>query len=356
MRKAIRTHRGLALFGGALVLATLTSLHLYLNWRLYGETASYGSIWLAEAIEWTIWAAFVPVVWAFERRLGTATGRLARAILGHAVVLLTFYGLLSILMTGVGLALGAASLEGGTLGQLWLLRLINHAPSAVLIYGLIVGAAVVVRVSSAHASQRAALETQLSEARLRYLRAQIQPHFLFNTLHGIAGLVREGERDEAVKIIGLLGRLLRRALAADGEAAVELADEIEDLRTYVDIQRMRFGDRLTVTTDVPPGLASVRVPGILLQPLVENSIRHGLGPEGGHVHVSAIRDNGSVVVEVRDDGAGFSPGCREGVGLGNLRARLEAMYGDAADLELENRSPRGAGVRIRLPIVSSGMP
>jgi len=226
----------------------------------------------------------------------------------------------------------------------------------VLIYGLIVGAAVVVRVSSAHASQRAALETQLSEARLRYLRAQIQPHFLFNTLHGIAGLVREGERDEAVKIIGLLGRLLRRALAADGEAAVELADEIEDLRTYVDIQRMRFGDRLTVTTDVPPGLASVRVPGILLQPLVENSIRHGLGPEGGHVHVSAMRENGSVVVEVRDDGAGFSPGCREGVGLGNLRARLEAMYGDAAELELANRSPRGAGVRIRLPVVSSGMP
>lgn len=102
MRKAIRTHRGLALFGGALVLATLTSLHLYLNWRLYAETATYGSIWLAEAIEWTIWAAFVPVVWAFERRLGTATGKLARAILGHAVVLLAFYGLLSILMTGVG--------------------------------------------------------------------------------------------------------------------------------------------------------------------------------------------------------------------------------------------------------------
>lgn len=350
MRKAIRTHRVAALFGGALVLATLTSLHLYLNWRLYGDTASYATVWLGEAIEWTIWAAFVPVVWTFERRFGTATRRIAPAIAGHGVVLLAFYGLLNVVMTGVALAIGAASLEGGTFAQLWLLRAINHAPSAVIIYGLIVGAAVVTRVSAAHARQRAALESQLSEARLRYLRAQIQPHFLFNTLHGIAGLVREGERDEAVKIIGLLGRLLRRALAGEGEAAVELADELEDLWTYVDIQRMRFGDRLTVTSDVPVSLASVRVPGILLQPLVENSIRHGLGPDGGHVHVSAARENGTVVLEVRDDGTGFSPGFREGVGIGNLRARLEAMYGAAAELELRDLAPAGAGVRIRLPI------
>lgn len=343
----------LGLFAGALGLATLTSLHLYLNWRLYGDTAFYGSLWLAEAAEWTAWAAFVPAVWAIERRFGTATGRVGRAIAVHAVVLLSFYGVLNLGMTGVALALGAASLEGGSLAQLWLIRGINHAPSAVIIYGLIVGAAVVVRVSADHARQRASLEAQLSEARLRYLRAQIQPHFLFNTLHGIAGLVREGERDEAVKIIGLLGRLLRRALAADGEAAVELGAELDDLQTYVEIQRMRFGDRLTVTTDVPAALEDIRVPGILLQPLVENSIRHGLGPAGGAVHVSAVRDNGSVVIRVRDDGAGFDANYREGVGLGNLRARLEAMYGDEAALELCNASPAGADVSIRLPLEPS---
>lgn len=344
----------LGLFAGALGLATLTSLHLYLNWRLYGDTAFYGSLWLAEAAEWTAWAAFVPAVWAIERRFGTATGRIGRAIAVHAVVLLSFYAVLNLGMTGVALALGAASLEGGSLAQLWLIRAINHAPSAMIIYGLIVGAAVVVRVSADHARQRASLETQLSEARLRYLRAQIQPHFLFNTLHGIAGLVREGERDEAVKIIGLLGRLLRRALAADGEPAVELGSELSDLQTYVEIQRMRFGDRLTVTTDVPAELEDIRVPGILLQPLVENSIRHGLGSMGGSVHVSAVRDNGSVVIHVRDDGAGFEADYREGLGLGNLRARLEAMYGSEAHLELRDGIPAGADVCIRLPLQASG--
>lgn len=353
MRNALRTRRMTGLFAGALALATLTSLHLYLNWRLYGDTASYGSIWVAEAIEWTTWAAFVPAVWAVERRFGTATGRIGRAIAVHALVLLGFYSVLNLGMTGAALALGEASLEGRSLAQLWLIRAINHAPSAVIIYGLIVGAAVVLRVSTDHARQRASLETQLSEARLRYLRAQIQPHFLFNTLHGIAGLVREGERDEAVNIIGLLGRLLRRALAADGEAAVELGAELADLQTYVEIQRMRFGDRLTVTTDVPAELEDVRVPGILLQPLVENSIHHGLGPAGGSVHVSATRENGSVVIHVRDDGTGLQADYREGVGLGNLRARLEAMYGGEARLELRDATPAGADVCIRLPLQKS---
>lgn len=347
-----RAARALALLSGALLLATLTSLHLYLNWSLYGETSSYLSIWMAEAVEWSIWAAFVPAVWYVERNFGTATGRTVRALAIHFGVLLAFYAVLNVVMTAVGIGLGMATspAEGGGIGQLLLLRAINHAPSTVLIYSLIVVAAVIARVSATHSNQRAALETQLSEARLRYLRAQIHPHFLFNTLHGIAGLVREGERDEAVNIIGLLGRLLRRALLADDRVEIELGEELEDLRIYVEIQKMRFGERLEVAIDVPAELETIPVPGLMLQPLVENSIRHGIGPEGGRIQISAVRDNGRVVVGVRDDGSGLEPDFEEGVGLGNLRARLEAMYGRGARLELRNGRNAGTEVRIELPV------
>jgi LytS/YehU family sensor histidine kinase len=149
-------------------------------------------------------------------------------------------------------------------------------------------------------------------------------------------------------MIGLLGGLLRRALAADDRAEVELGEELADLETYVEIQRMRLGERLRFTTDVPPALESIEVPGLLLQPLVENAIRHGLPPEGGHVHVSAARENGALVLEVRDDGQGLRGPYLEGVGLGNLRARLGALYGAPARLDVRNAGPEGSGVRVRV--------
>jgi sensor histidine kinase YesM len=349
MRVTSRAARVLGLLAGALALATLTSLHLYLNWRLYGEVASYPAIWFGEAFEWTAWAALVPVIWTIERRYGSASGRPVRAVFVHAGALLVLYFVLNLIMTLVSLALGVAATPDG-LGQLLLLRAINNAPSAVLVYSLIVAAAVIARVAASHSRQRAALEAQLAEARLRYLRAQIQPHFLFNTLHGIAGLVREEERDQAVKIIGLLGTLLRRALSTEDGEEIELGEELEDLETYVEIQRMRFGDRLDITSDVPATLRSVHVPGLMLQPLVENAIRHGLGPDGGHIHISAARENGAVVIQVLDDGVGLASPYEEGIGLGNLRARLHAMYGPDAQLQLHSRPASGTAVRVRIPV------
>ncbi|MGI9039450.1 MAG: sensor histidine kinase [Gemmatimonadota bacterium] len=343
------------LLGGAFVLATLTSLHLYLNWSLYGEEQDYATIWMAEAIEWSIWAMVVPLVWRIERRYGTAAGSLLRAGLVHLGVFLVLYAVQNVVMASIGLAVGLAATGPGGFAQLILLRAINHGPSAILIYSLIVAAAILVRVSATHSRQKASLEAELAEARLQYLRAQLQPHFLFNTLHGIAGLVRQGERDEAVKTIGLLGQLLRRALAADERTELELGEELSDLETYMDIQRMRFGDRLRFTTDVPRALERVRVPGLLLQPLVENSLRHGFGAEGGgHIHISAVRENGAVAIQVVDDGSGFNRPFEEGVGLGNLRARLEAMYDGRARLECGNDAGGGARVLIRLPIGPAG--
>lgn len=344
----------LGLIGAVPVLATLTSLHLYLNWRLYGDQSAYAIILAAETVEWSTWAAFAPVIWAVDRRFGTATGRTARAIFLHLGLLVAFYVAQNVVMSGVGLALGVSELPEGGFGEMLLLRAVNHAPSVVMIYGLVLAAAILVRESGRRSRQRTALEAELSEARLRYLRAQIQPHFLFNTLHGIAGLVREGEREEAVQTIGLLGRLLRHALSVEADARIELGDELEDLETYMDIQRMRFGDRIRFTTEVPAELESEAVPALLLQPLVENAIRHGLGPEGGHIHVSATRENDSIVLQVRDDGGGLAPGYREGIGLGNLRARLDAMYGSQARVDLDDFATDGRGVRVRIRLPANG--
>ena len=349
-----RTRIILGLIGAVPVLATLTSLQLYLNWRLYGDQSPYLVIWTAEAVEWTTWAVFAPVIWTLDRRFGTATGRTTRAIFLHLGLLVAFYAAQNVAMAGVGLALGVSELPAGGLEELLLLRAVNHAPSVVMIYGLILATAILVREAGRRSKQRAALEAELSEARLRYLRAQIQPHFLFNTLHGIAGLVREGERDAAVKTIGLLGRLLRHALSVEADARVELGEELEDLEIYMDIQRMRFGDRIRFTTEVPAELRSEAVPALMLQPLVENAIRHGLGPEGGHIHVSAARDDDSIVLQVRDDGGGLAPGYSEGIGLGNLRARLGAMYGPAARLDVNDFAFDGRGVRVRIRLPRNG--
>lgn len=344
----------LGLIGVVPLLATLTSLHLYLNWRLYGDQSPYAAIWAAEAVEWTIWAAFAPVIWTVDRRFGTGTGRMVRAIFLHLGMLVAFYAAQNAVMSGVGLALGVSEMPEGGFGEMILLRASNHGPSVLMIYGLILATAILVRESGRRSRQRTALEAELAEARLRYLRAQIQPHFLFNTLHGIAGLVREGEREEAVQTIGLLGRLLRHALSVEADARVELGDELEDLETYIDIQRMRFGDRIRFTTEVPAELASEAVPALLLQPLVENAIRHGLGPEGGHIHVSAARENDSIVLQVRDDGGGLAPEYVEGIGLGNLRARLDAMYGPRARLDIDGFATDGRGVRVRIRLPANG--
>ena len=343
----------LLLLAGALALATITSLQLRINqWLVTGRTSPFTPMWAQHALEWTLWAAVAPVVWWIERRYGTATGHVARGIGIHLAVAVAFVTLQNALVTAALHVFGGGRVlpPGVSFIELVLRILSSRALESLLIYGLIVGAAILVREAGNRSRKQAALRAELTEARLQYLRAQIQPHFLFNTLHGIAGLVREGERDEAVAIIGRLGRLLRRALAVDPGARVELAEELEDLMTYIEIQRMRFGDLLRFSTDVPDDLGSVRVPPLILQPLVENAVRHGLRDEGGSVHVSATREGDAIMLRVRDDGAGLAPSSREGIGIGNLRERLATMYGSSAELNVRSRSPEsGVEATIRLP-------
>ncbi|MDX1395178.1 MAG: histidine kinase [Gemmatimonadota bacterium] len=199
----------------------------------------------------------------------------------------------------------------------------------------------------------ARLQTELGRARLRDLRARLQPHFLFNTLNAISAHLRDDPAG-AERMIEQLSALLRRSLAASGAQETSIAEEVDTLALYAGIMRERLGDRVRVEIDVEPGAETGSIPTLILQPLVENAIEHGLGglARGGTVSVRVRRESGRLVVEVEDDGVGLgtepSAALGSGFGLTSTVERLRALYGDAGRVELEPRDP-GTLVRLTIP-------
>lgn len=200
----------------------------------------------------------------------------------------------------------------------------------------------------------ARLEAQLAAARLDSLRTQLQPHFLFNSLHGIASLARAGDTAGVVRLISAFSDLLRHLLNSQASHH-SLRQELELVDRYLDIQRVRFGDRLRATIDAPADAAAARVPMLIVQPLVENSLRHGFASriEPGRVAVRGRRVGAALVIEVEDDGVGLPAGWRQdnaaGTGLRNVASRLRGEYGDAQELRVEPAAAGGVRVIVRLP-------
>jgi two-component system LytT family sensor kinase len=194
------------------------------------------------------------------------------------------------------------------------------------------------------------LEARLAQAQLQALKMQLQPHFLFNTLHAISALVHK-DVEAADRMITRLSEFLRITLDSVGVQEVALKTELESLDKYLEIEQVRFGSRLTVVRSVAPEALDLLVPNLILQPLVENAVRHSIAPRaaGGRIEILARREDGDLVIDVLDDGVGERAGpFREGVGLTNTRARLQALYGVKQSMEL--RSESGAGFRVRLSI------
>jgi two-component system, LytTR family, sensor kinase len=198
------------------------------------------------------------------------------------------------------------------------------------------------------------LESMLQRAQLQALRSQLNPHFLFNTLHSIAELVH-GNPMLAEALILRLGELLRQVLRSSTLPDVPLEEELDFVRGYVEIEQMRLGERLQVRWDVEPEALQARVPGLILQPLVENAIQHGIAPLAamGSLTIRAWREQGFLHLQVRDTGPGLSSASREqgsGIGLSNTRARLERLYGGRQSFELIGDN--GLVVNVRLPLSS----
>ena len=207
--------------------------------------------------------------------------------------------------------------------------------------------------------RQARLEAQLTQAQLLTLRMQLNPHFLFNTLEAISSLVGTDAR-AARRMIVDLGELLRGSLDAFDEELVPLREELDLLRRYLDIERVRFRDRLAIEIDVPEEALGALVPTLILQPLVENAVGHGIAPleEGGRVVVSARCEGERLTVSVFDSGGGIGDAVgpfQEGVGLANTRQRLEAIYGTAATLDLRDEPAGGFTAEIALPLRWAGL-
>jgi signal transduction histidine kinase len=322
----------LALVGGATALALLFAVQGYLVYLGSGTPPPFPRFLVVSLLDWLGWAALVPPIAWLARRVPFARGRWARAALVHLAA---------------GAAVTAAKLLiNNVLRAVFLdypvfpLALREIGPSFVT-YGAIVG------FSQALAAAR--LRAELDRAELALLRMQLHPHFLFNTLHAIATLVRD-DPDAAERMIARLGELLRMTLAAADIEEVPLARELELLAPYLDIQKTRFSDRLSVDIDVDADARRARVPSFVLQPLVENAIRHGIAPRAGpgRIVIRARRGAAGLVVEVEDDGPGPAPDAGDGVGLAATRARLQRLYGDAHRLALE-RVPAGARVSFTVP-------
>jgi hypothetical protein len=208
------------------------------------------------------------------------------------------------------------------------------------------------RVSRARAVHAAVLQGQLSEARLEVLKMQLQPHFLFNTLHAMASLVHD-DPDAAERMILRLGDLLRAAVDQAGRPVIPVADEIELLQAYLDIQQIRFRDRLVITLDVAPAAERATVPNMILQPLVENAIKHGAAKQLGAttVRIAVQRSGNDLVLEVSNTGGPRSAaaGLVEGVGMTNTKARLAELYPGRHAFTVVLRPEGGARATIRIP-------
>jgi len=194
------------------------------------------------------------------------------------------------------------------------------------------------------------IERESLAANLRALQAQIEPHFLFNTLANVSSLI-DADRAEAKRMLESFIRFLRASLAATREATTTLGAEAELIASYLDVLQIRMGDRLRYAIDVPAGLRGFTLPPMLLQPVVENAIRHGLEPKvsGGEVSMRVAEEAGGVIVDVADTGVGFAPTTRGGVGLSNLRERLKLLYGERASLEVSDVPGGGTRVRLKIP-------
>lgn len=354
------TGRSLLRFAGIGAFWTLVGLafasQFYLSSTLLGRAVTWGQAIGYSLGDWYVWAVLSVPVLMLSRRFppeGAHPWRTAAIHLGAALVCSLVYVLLR---SAVGVVHSRLLDEPVTFAEVFRPLLVRTFPFNLLVYGVIVTISHAVdyyrkyHERTVHALE---LEKHLTEARLQSLLRQLKPHFLFNTLNGIASLMHS-DVDAADKMLVRLSELLRLTMHHPGQPLTRLRDEIAFIEKYLEIERIRFRDRLTAEIRVDPAVLDAEVPSLLLQPLVENSIRHGIEPQSrpGRITVEARPDGAGLLLVVRDNGAGLPPGgfTREGIGLANTRARLRELYGDRHRFELANHAEGGLEIRLHLPV------
>jgi two-component system LytT family sensor kinase len=336
----------LLIAGACVVPALLDAMQAFMQAKLDGHAARWQDV-VFQGSEWLFLGALTPITYLLAKRFPLRRAQWKRALAAHVIGALT-------------LCVGWASL-GVLLGHL-LHRYPDHAyaswvlttiPWSVFMYFAVLGCVyafsyfIEAREREAHASRLAA---QLAEARLGALRMQLNPHFLFNSLNALSVLVREQNTPAASRMLELLGDVLRQVLRSDLPHEVPLSDELQFLEQYLAIEQVRFPDRLHVQWSIHERARAALVPGFVLQPIVENAIKHGIArrADAGRIEISARVVGDHLEMCVRDDGIGMSAAVGEGVGLSNTRERLRTLYGSDASMTID--TPAGGGTEVVLTI------
>lgn len=350
------------LFLGFVVWNALALYFFTRSWVMFATQVrpgpyGWGDVWVAALIEGAadalVWTLYTPVILALARRRPVRGADRGRNLALHAAAC-------AVMASGVSLFnFGVATytfIDGPYWPRFFYMIIYNNVLQFVLASGAAHGLDVYRRYRDRelHASR---LETQLARAHLHALEMQIQPHFLFNTLNSISELVHH-DPPGAELMIAQLGDLLRMTTDGAVRQEVALVRELNFVGAYLEIERTRFHDRLTVIQDIDPDVLDCVVPNLILQPLVENAVRHGLSPRvaPGTLTITARRVDDRVRITVRDDGRGLPPPeeRRERVGIGNTRLRLRQTYGDAHRFELADAPGGGTLVLIEVPYRSAG--
>ncbi len=346
-----------AIVAGWIFLGFVLSLEVYFNIRAGMKMGSMDFVEVAipQFGRAAMWALMAPLILKLRKKMPLNRGRWAGGVgfhLGMSFVVMATYFL--------GRMLAFALIEGDAEWDFWPTALASFYGRNIIdmaYYWAVIAFGYGLEIYQRYKSEElksVQLEARLIETELKALREQMRPHFLFNTLNTISVLVREQRNDEAVTLIARLSSLLRMSLDRNRAPEITVREEIDFLERYIDIQKVRFSDRLNVGISIAPEALELQIPNLLLQPLVENAILHGVvrksGP--GRVDVSGRVEGGRLHLEVRDDGPGLGDGAqraREGIGLSNTRERIARIYGAAGQLLLRSEPGRGVTVQIILP-------
>jgi two-component system LytT family sensor kinase len=336
--------------------AVLSTLETVMFARMGGHPIAVWRAFVGEAPQWYGWAIVTPAIIALGVRFPLRRPTRPASLLIHATA-----------SVGAGLMLATCDAlvnswlrpsRSGLIADArnWFL---SGLPATTLVYFAILGASYAWRSAArlrAREREAGALEAQLREAQLGALRMQLQPHFLFNSLNAVMALVRDQDTERALRALSLLSDVLRATVNAGDAHETTLARELDFVTRYLEIEQLRFGERLRVRFDVAEDLVDARVPVFILQPFVENALKHGvLRRRGGNeIVIAASADATTLTLEVRDDGSGLAVTTSPvpGVGIANARSRLERMYGMAATLSVQNATDSpGVEVAIRMPLM-----
>ena len=344
------------------VLGLIYAGPIYFEMRSEGMEHTAWRVFSWGILMWLAWAPLTPVIVWFARRYSLLDGAWKRNLLVHLPAFLAMSVLHSAAATVITLSIDPFDGLGDSPKTFWprfLSRVQGSFGSDLLIYGGVIGTCYAFDYYRKYREREVVatrLEAQLAQAQLDALRMQLHPHFLFNTLNSIAGLVRDNKNQAAVSMLVGLSDLLRHTLEHSSRQEIELREELNFIKLYLSIQQMRFSDRLRTEFDIDPATATALVPNLILQPLTENALRHGIAnsAETGVVGISSTVQNGHLRLMVYDNGAGLRDGWQlkgsAGIGLANTAARLQQLYDDNHQFDIRNRDSGGVEVMILMPL------